>query len=420
MTYSTAVVLFRGYIESIRPTPFTTGDRRVTIECVDGMVLLDTYEEAIAFQTNVHADDIISPVVSAVYTPPATNYEKGVNLFPFSGDKWSASEKQGLGFEDITAGQKIQDACVSDWGRFFISKAGNPTYFNRYHAPYVSAILHTLVNNMMGMGYVKRVSTVWNDVEVSVNPRSVGTVLEVLGRVYQSDPPQIEASASQTFTLYFVDPSNNGLSIGGKDAITPVAGTDYACTDDEAGEGNNLTGSVSVVMTAYADRADVMLTNSSSGPVYVQTLQVRGYAVRVLDAVTLTAEDAASQAANEKRKLTLNAALMSNQDDGQGLADYLISVYKNPLDEVTGLRVLANRGAVYMAAVRDAELMDKVVLTETQTGLSSYAGIIYAMTHEINYRDEHWLTLSLETAFNPGTRFQLDVSALNSGHLLIY
>ena len=150
-------------------------------------------------------------------------------------------------------------------------------------------------------------------------------------------------------------------------------------------------------------------------------LQVRGMAVRAREEVSVVATDATSIAAYEKRKLSVQARLLSDPQSAQGLANHLLDYYKDPLNEVGGIEILANKDATWMAAVRDLELMDRIVITETQTGLSAYAGYIYKMNHKIKSRYEHYLTFDVETAYTiSGTPFTIESSTFDSGHILIY
>jgi hypothetical protein len=425
MTYSgSTAVLFRGFIESITPTFGTKLERRATLDCVDAIALLDLYEGAIALQTNVYADDVIQSVVAAAYTPPATNYQSGLNLFPTSADRWAWSDAAGgsrLPMQETRAAQKILAACASDWGRFFIAKNGTPTYFNRHQMPLDTTTKLTLSDTMVQMGYQKAVAQVFNYSEITCHPRTVGTVNEVVGRISQHDAPVLEANDSRTFIIRFRDSINQSIRLGGKDCLTPVSSTDFDCTSDPAGEGSNENGGITPSANFYGDHAEVTLANGAAYPVYVQKLQVRGEAVRAREPVTMVAQDATSITAYQRRKLRINAPLMSSPTDAQLLADYLLDYYKDPRDDVRGITIFANKNATFMAAVRDLELMDRIVVTESQTGLSAFAGFIYRMTHRITNKFNHRLTFSLEEAYSiAGTPFRIDVSALNSGHVLIY
>lgn len=414
MTYGgTTVTLFRGYLDDIQPDFGQYSERRAKLTCVDAQALLDMYEGEIAMLTNIYADDVIEAVVSAVYTPPGTAYQSGVNPFPTSAEGWTVTET-------IRASQKIQDACTSDWGKFFIGKNGYPTFYNRHQMPLDSTTELTLSDTMLNLDYVKAVADVYNYIEITCYPRSLGQVREVLGRLSQTDAPRLEAGASQLFLLRFRDPINAKIQMGGYSCTTPAATTDYTATDDPTGLGNDETANVTASATFYGDHAEVTLTNAAAYPVYIQTLQVRGYAVRAREPVTVIAQDATSITAYQKRKLSLQAPLISDPQQAQELADYLLSYYKDPLNNVSGIEILANKDATWMAAVRDLELEDRVVITETQVGLSAWAGYIYSLNHNIVNRYQHRLTFALEQAPTVGTPFRLDTSALNSGHTLIY
>jgi hypothetical protein len=424
---SGARTLFEGYIESIAPTPGTKRERRARFECVDAMALLDMHDGAIAIQLNAHANEIVLAVVGAVFSPPTSVYDDGLNLFPLGGDRWTDIPGLGVGFEEITASRRIQDAVSSDWGHFFIRKNGGVAFRNRHHLPLVAGVRLVLNDQMAKMTYRKAASSVYNLVEVTVHPRAVGQTLEVLGRLSQSTPPPIEPGESVVFVVDYQEPTNKAERLGGKDVVTPVANTDYTCTSDEAGDGDDLTASVSASMTAYADRAEVTLSNAASEVAYVQNLQVRGYAIRVRNPVTLTASDPTSIAAYQKRKLRIDAPLLSSIAAGQRLADYLLACYKDPHGEVRSVEFLANKNATFLAAAAEFELLERVTLTESQTGLSGYDGYAYQIRHDIKNKWEHRVTL--EVAPTPsvtgapggsGTPFRLDTSALNSGHVLIY
>jgi len=413
MTYGgTTVTLFRGWIESIRPAFGTKRSRQAVMECVDAVALLDTYEGDVALATNTRAGALISSVVNSVYTPPAESYATGINLYPISGDRWSgpllmwSSMQGGSGsapLQRISASGKIEDAARSDWGRFYVDKSGFPTYIDRHQMPFDSTTALTLDDDMVGLDYEMGVSEIYNVIEVTCYPRSLGTTYEVLSKLDQSKAPMIEDGGTLALDLRFRDPSNNAVTMGGRSVITPVAGTDYTCTTDEAGETADISANVSCDAVIYGDHAVITLTAPTPAPVtYVQSLRIRGLAVRSLEPITVIAEDATSQAAYQVRRLRIDAPLMSSQVDAQSLANYLLSYYKDPRHDIRGVEIFANANATLMAAVRDLELCDKVVLTESQTGLSAQAGFIYAMHHTIEPGRIHRLSFDLEQAYSYG------------------
>jgi len=200
----------------------------------------------------------------------------------------------------------------------------------------------------------------------------------------------------------------------------PVAGTDFDCTSDPQGEGDNLNASITPTADFYGDHAEITLANAGAAPAYLQMLQVRGYGVRTREKITVVAQDAASIAVYQRRKLRVNAVLMSNPADAQGLADHLLARYKDPHPVIGGISITGNVSPTLMAACRDIELCQRVVITEQQTGLAGHAAYVQSM-HENITQLAHRLTLALMPGFDVGgTPFRLDTSAFNSGHILIY
>ena len=429
MTYAgTTDELYRGYIETIVPTSGTKRERRVTFTCVDDMERLERYEGPVPLLEHATADAIVDAAVNAVYTPTATSYQAGINVFPFSSDRWDGggawlARNAIARFSEATANaaDKITAACMSDWGRFFIAKDGTPTFYNRHQMPLGGSTALTLDDAMVEMAYEMSVTSVYNHIAVTCYPRSVGTVYEVLGRLGQGTAPAIEPGQREMFTLYFRDPSNASLRLGGKNVINPVANTDYTATTDEPGEGDDATAALDVSSDVYGDRAEVALENTGAVVVYVQKLEVRGIGVRVREPVTVIAQDTASIATYGRRELVIDAPLMSTQVQAQALAEYLLDYYKAPLHDVRGVTFFANKTPTFMAAARDLELCDRVALTESQTGLSAQPLFIYAIRHVIEPGRIHRVTLDLEQGPDyAGDAWTWDASVWDGGDVWIY
>ena len=433
MTYSSSVVLFYGYIESITPSMGEKGTRRTTLNCVDAMTLMNLYEGPLALLTDTNANAIITAVVATVYTPPATDYEAGQNIFPYSSDRWDPTDKTlntsaGLiHIEQARASDKILQACTSDWGRFYISKAGAPTFHNRQHESLdTGGTDHTINNTMSNMSYSMAATPIYNTVEVTCFPRTIGETLEVLGKIGQDSAPIVPANdgvddGTLTFTIYFRDPSNNSERLGGKSVTEPAETTDWISALDESGTLPEI-GTLAISSTIYGDHIELTFTNDQAYPMYLSKCQVRGYAVRAKEPLVITSSDSTSITAYGKRVLSINAPLMNQQIDAQMLADHLVAQYKDPHHDVRGLMFYANRDATMMGIARDIKIGDQIAVTEPQIGLSAEALFVYAIAHNISRNGYlHTVSISLEDAYNVGgTPFRLDTSALNSGHILVY
>ena len=429
MTYSSTVTLFTGYVESITPDYGSKLRRQCVLECVDSMAILDSFEGEIALQEHVYADDIITAVINRVWaTPPATSLQTGLNVFEWSADRWDYGPLRASALwekppsEEIRATDKILAACTADWGRFFVAKDGTLTYYNRHQMPTDASTDLTLNDDMVDLFYRKSVDEIFNNIEVTCYPRVISPSIEVLGRIDQDDAPSIDGSATKVFVIHFRDPSNPTRRMGGYQVVDPlVASSDYSATDDPAGEGTDKTAQVTPALTVYGDRAEVSCVNADAATVYIQKLQVRGRGVRVREPVTMVATDATSVTAYQNRKLPINALLMDNQRDAENLADFLLDYYKDPTGEARGLAFVANKDATFMAAARDLELMNRIVVTETQTGLSGYVGFAYWVQHDIDSKWYHRVTLDLETAYTyTGDPIIIDTSTIDGADVIYY
>ena len=433
---ATSGMLYYGYLDEINPAPGLHGHRTVTLECSDALSNLDESEASIALLTNVRSDAVVEALIDEVYTPPSENYDAGINFFPVAGDKWHAGTNPVLvgppmgGWNILMTdlekvSQRIMGCCVSDWGRFFVAKNGAVTFRNRHYQTLNTSTCLVMNDDMIDMDYRFGVNEIYNTVEITCHPRSIGVVNEVLGQLDQGSAPIVETSASQAFVIRFRDPSQQARSIAGQNVITPVAGFDYICTKDPAGAGGDVSASVSIAASIYADRARIKLTNSTGSPTWVQQVKVRGNAIRTREPVIVSHDSASSINAYGLRKLQFDAPLMGRADEAALLAQYIVRSYETPLHDVEGVSFLANSATSLLEKARDLELLDRVVIAESQTGVSA-SGVVYRMKHTIKRGGaSHRVTISVEeTPLATGCPFLIGGagvgSQLDSGHELIY
>lgn len=422
--------LFRGFLENIRSVPAPSGPpKTLALECVDAIALLDMHEGAIPLQFNAQAHEIVSAIISSVYSAPGTNYENGINSFPTSGERWSGL-RSGMTLmprmagpqEVINASGKLTDTAVSDWGRFFIDGQGRPTFHNRHHQLLNTTPRLTLVNQMHGMDYALEAMAIINDVEIQYSPRVIGGRGEVLGSLSPGRAIAIDGNSSEQFTLRYADPANSEVRVGGYQLVIPLqSGTDFMVTSDEAGEGNNENGSVSINVDGHADQAEITVTNNVNRTVYLQKLQIRGRAVRVRRPETARAFDGTSINTYRRRVAALTAPLMNSHAQAQRLAEHLIDQHSEPRDMVTGVRIYANRNSTFLNAVRQMELGDRVRITEDHLGLSNFDSVVYHMEHRIEHPGYHELVIAVHEPYSvSGTPFRIGVSQFNQNHELVF
>lgn len=414
MTYSAVTTtLFYGYVDSVEPDAGTKGRRRVVIECVDGIAILQILEVLIALQENVRGDTLIGTIVSNAYTPPGTAYDVDLETFIFAGDKWSDDLVYGGG-ERKRALEAIRDVCASNWGWFYVRRDGYAVFENRHHRLLDQTGAATLDGTMATSKwrYRKSVESVFNEVEVTAHPRNVGGSNEVLWSLDTDNTPVVQPGQKIVYAAYFRDPNNKDFKIGGKTVVAPAATTDYTMNSADGGGGSDRTADFGVSATVYANRADIAVTNNGATVAYITKLQIRGLAVRVYAPPTFRAVDPTSQSAYQKRTLTVDAVLDDSGNFADSAKDYLLGRYKDPLDEITGVAFSGNRSAALLGYARDLEISDRVTLTESQTGTSAADFFLTAIEHIVGAGKFHSVSFDVEKA-GAGGFWVLNVSQLN-------
>ncbi|MBN2303073.1 MAG: LamG domain-containing protein [Anaerolineae bacterium] len=119
----TVWTLFRGVIESIQPDTGPYGARECVIECVDGVALLERQQISVEHAGTKAVDEAVSAVVSAAYTPPATEYADNGDELDHYGRSWNP--------EQTTALDALRDICRTVYGRFWVARDGTATYWHR-------------------------------------------------------------------------------------------------------------------------------------------------------------------------------------------------------------------------------------------------------------------------------------------------
>ena len=115
------------------------------------------------------------------------------------------------------------------------------------------------------------------------------------------------------------------------------------------------------------------------------------------------------------------AGVSDSEVQAQTFANYLLDYYKDPLHEIRGVEFYANTNATLMEAARDLELLQKVDLTESQTGLSSQGLFIYAIRHTIAPGRIHKVSLDLEQPYAiSGDPFIIEESLIDGADVIIY
>jgi hypothetical protein len=208
----------------------------------------------------------------------------------------------------------------------------------------------------------------------------------------------MRVAPGETRVIYALYGDENGERCGALDVAEPVPFTDYLVDENRDGVGN-YTGTEWFTMgfEAEATRAKVTMTNTATGALYVTFFQIRGKPIRTYDPVVIEVEDETSQAAYQVQAVTLDLPMVADDVFAQAYGEYLVGRFKTPTLDAVSVTV-KNRAVFGDVNVLGLELMDKVAVTDAQTGLAAAEHWIRAVEYEIGGGGVWSATFHLERA----------------------
>ncbi|OPZ76593.1 MAG: hypothetical protein BWY79_01545 [Actinobacteria bacterium ADurb.Bin444] len=249
-------------------------------------------------------------------------------------------------------------------------------------------------------------NSIVNRVTVNAYPYTVGS----LGEIWRLlDVTEIGPGASYTIWAYFEDTDGNPAPASG--VVSPVATTDYTANSQAGGGGSDMTASLTVTATVYAEKAKLVLANThGSTPLYVTLLKVRGKPVTV-QKTAVVAEDATSQAAyGGVREATVDTPWIQTVGKATDYANALLSFWKDPQPSIrVRVRHLLGTdpnmlgGSILLEGVHEwypRDLFNLVKLTAASYGISGtyYIGALSWWTGVST--EDLWLEMTLEPKDN--------------------
>lgn len=388
-TYSaTTRTHYVGWIKSIKPAAGIYGPRTTVVECEGWLGRAQEYEVVLPVQESKRADQVIDTILSntSLYPPgfvgwllgvtgyselgtttvlsTTTNYfsgDTGKSTFNYIADQW-ANGTSVLG--------ALRDVIVREFGRLYVDRSGVIQFWNRHHLieDMANAADASFSGTMAGLEYDYG-SDVTNIATVRYRPRSVSAAGTVLGKL-TGDSIRIPAGGSKLVSIRYGDTSA-GVRVAGKSATTPVQTTDYTAAANADGTGTDYTASVTATLTnEYATRSDVTFANSAGVDVYVIAPQIRGIRITDFGQASVTDDNDTSIATHGRRAVTY-AGEMDNEIDARGVAEYIVSIRKDPIGSVNGLTLYPRTSDTLMTQGLARTIGDRIALTETQTGISA-------------------------------------------------
>lgn len=365
---------WRGWIDHLTPAmgqysgPFT-----VMARCIGARQFLQAAEINLQLLENATADEVIAAIFGQVQFPPAldrawllgvpgaselgvTTYladdttaldlEVGDSVFPYVGDNWDRITNGWAG---------IKSAVSAERGKFFFTRGGVATFWNRSHLQTTTTLDATVTNTMQGMDYAYGDDVV-NDARVNFYPRALSA--DNTATLWTMDKA-ITIKPGQEKTIRARYTSAEGERVGGRNVQTPTAG---------AGTLAFSAGTATLVTFTPEDRSATLVfrNGSTTADAIISTLVIKGQKITSWNSEQTQVVNAASIAVYGRKTWTLDAKLLEDDVFARNVADYEVARRKDPRGRARSLTMTHNSDANVLQMVKRT-IGDRVAIEEAQT-----------------------------------------------------
>ena len=371
LTYSGSTFYkFRGTLDEIVPQGGKNGRKLTQCAAVDWMdEAVRRKTERIATQFDQRGNQLIATMVAAMTRKPAaSSLATGQDRFPFAFDNTPD--------ETTSVMRMFQLIAQAELGFIYLkgdtATGGVLTFQDRHARPQSGSAVVTLDETMVALTPRRARDKVFNRVRVSVHPRRTDASACILYNLRGA--PLVRAGQTRELAGFYVDrvpgASATDSRIGAFTTCTLVQTTDYLFNSASNGTGANLTANLTVGASFGANAHFISLTNTGGTDGYVTYLQVRGRGLYDYEPLTLEARDANSSGCYGDSVLEYDMKLQNSDTIGQDAADYLLSVWKDPVTRIETVEFVANGSDDLMLAALRREISDRITVAETVSGVN--------------------------------------------------
>jgi hypothetical protein len=305
--------------------------------------------------------------------------ETGVSTFLFAGDNWTDS---------TTLWGACQDTCGREYGRMYQARDGVLHFNNRHHIITDVTTDFTFNDTMSDMSYEYG------------NPSDMANVVKVKARTRRETASQVVAGLENAVAIsggggtvdvtYVIESQSSGVSLAVKSPIVPAQTTDFLVNTSSDGSGSNITSDVTASIpseTSLATRVTVTYTNANASAGYILAgAQLRGTKLDSFAVVEESVQEDTSIASYGRRELTWDYS-MDSANLASNMASFIKDERVNPRGIVRSVSFKPNSSAALLTAALTHSIFARIVLTETQTGISSEPYFLINETHEVTASD---------------------------------
>lgn len=298
------------------------GNRIVEVPVYDYITFINNSDLAAQIYEDKRSDEIIESILTDLgFGSSQYELDTGLNTIPFA---WFPTDK--------SAGQRIKEICEAEEAHFYQDENAVLRFETRNHyqnAPHTNVVHRIHPGDIVEDEPDDSVKII-NRAIVSAKPRKIDAGASV---VWESSEIPLEISAGNSVTIWpkFLDDQGGQNALPVKTITTPASSTDYVANSQSDGMGTDKTAQLGVTVTNFVETAKLVLTNNDASTIYVTTLQLRGQAARVTQAIQAISEDSDSINKYEAQEHTVTNDLIQDPDFAQTMADNLVNKYKSPL-----------------------------------------------------------------------------------------
>lgn len=238
----------------------------------------------------------------------------------------------------------------------------------------------------------------------SVTAKSLGaeSVLWELG-----ERPAIQPSQTLRFIAEYAD--------GVYPWTTPASGVDYSVNTLEDGSGTDITSSMTVSVTKYANRMLISITNGAVSMGYI-SLQARGIPVLASDPALVQSP---AVIPSHPRRFPIETSLLPNTKIAQGYCDFVVSKFATA-PQLFEMTFLATRDANHLTEALARKPQDRITLVANNNMKMGVSADYWVEYIEYSHSSDGFLvTYGLSPADVLGSAWILGTSVLGTGTVLL-
>jgi hypothetical protein len=374
---STTYTLFRGFTDNFEVLP-NRMDRSVSVSCLDAMAGFRDIEISTPVYDAIQTGTAIGYILDAISWPSGDrDLDAGATTIRFwweeGTDAWAALEKV-LAAEGTPA-------------LVYVDPSTNKFVFRDRHHRLIRTASTTSQVTFRDSGSEPRYSEplgydhgwrdIVNNVRISTDVRKIDTALSAVwesDNVYSlgaSEVVTIDAEASEPF----------------RDAVTPVAGTDYVLS----------SGAVTVTLSRTSGQSTTITLTAGGSGCRITDLKLRANTIPVVRTVQANKSDSTSITKYRTRSAPTEVdAGHASVNDAQAIAQLLVTHRKDKLP-ILKLRVVGANDT-RLTQILSRKISDRVTVINAELGMTTGSDFfIESITHQIDEAGKvHSVVLGLE------------------------